>query len=275
MELCRSYVNAINKGNVPCIENAWNYVLKHESEKLIRNLTMEYQKYIKGSLPKKSDESLIGVLHKLHEGIVPKLVEKFRDSTLTEDMKGLEPNLLSAIDDAFKTFMQHCEIKEQSRCEEFLKYRLDDIERNLRKGEYESMVQFNEALKLLQNEYHQNFPYFNRQTSLNLWRGNTERIVYKAGEYISRSISDKARNESILLQTQLANLQKSYEKIAAELDQERTRKANDIRDVEKKNATLKSTMKMIEEKFILTEKSKEEEITLIKQQKAESEVSLV
>ena len=30
LELCRSYVDAINDGKVPCIENAWSYVLKHE-----------------------------------------------------------------------------------------------------------------------------------------------------------------------------------------------------------------------------------------------------
>ncbi len=36
LELARSYVNAINAGAVPCIENAWTYVCKNECERAIQ-----------------------------------------------------------------------------------------------------------------------------------------------------------------------------------------------------------------------------------------------
>lgn len=31
LELCEAYTQAINQGNVPCIESAWSYVCKNES----------------------------------------------------------------------------------------------------------------------------------------------------------------------------------------------------------------------------------------------------
>lgn len=37
LELCLSYTEAINKGSVPCIENAWTYVCKNESQRAQRD----------------------------------------------------------------------------------------------------------------------------------------------------------------------------------------------------------------------------------------------
>ena len=191
-----------------------------------------------------------------------------------DEYENYESSLNKSIQEAYQSILKNVEIKEQSRCEDFLKYQIDCIEHKLRKWEFDSMIEFNNAIKVLQNEFLLKFPNFPQQVSTNLWRASTERIVYKAGEYISRAIHDKAKNESLIMKHQISSLQQSYDKIVAEFEQERMRKAMDIREVEKKNATLKSTMKMIEEKFILTEKSKEEEIRKIKQEIHEKQVKI-
>lgn len=272
LELCKSYVNAINKGSVPCIESAWSYVLKHESEKLINHLINEYNQFVKNLLPKSSDESIIGILNQLHDEITPKLIDKFNESAINDEIRENESKLVTAIEEAYKNFMYHAKIKEQSKCENFLKCRLEDLERSLRKGEFESMNDFNKSLRSLQSEYASKFPNFDRETSTNIWRSATERIILKAGEYISRNISDKAKSESDLLKLQLKTLQASYSKLSSELESEKSKKLSDIREVEKKNATLKSTVKIIEEKFIITEKVKVEEIKQIRQKMAELKV---
>ena len=189
-----------------------------------------------------------------------------------DEFENYEPILIKSLQEAYQIFLKHVEIKEQSRCEDYLKRQIDNIEHKLRKGEFESMIVFNNTIKVIQNEFFAKFPNFPQQVSTNLWRASTERIVYKAGEYISRAIHDKAKNESLILKNQISSLQQSYDKIVSEYEQERMKKAMDIREVEKKNATLKSTMKMIEEKFILTERNKEEEIKKIKQEMAEKQV---
>lgn len=35
VEICKSYTNAINKGSLPNIENAWTYVKKNEAQKAL------------------------------------------------------------------------------------------------------------------------------------------------------------------------------------------------------------------------------------------------
>lgn len=171
LELCKSYVNAINKGSVPCIENAWNYVLKYEAEKVIKSLVAEYNNFVKSLLPKSSEESLIGILQQLHEEIYPKIVGKFTAGVINDESKAYESSLHAAIDNAYKAILKNVEIKEQGKCEEFLKFQLDNIERKLRKGECDSMQDFNNALNVLNNEFAVKYPHFPQQTRTNLWRG--------------------------------------------------------------------------------------------------------
>jgi hypothetical protein len=137
LELCRSYVSAINKGSVPCIESAWTYVLKHESEKLVKQLVNEYKQFVKNLLPKYSDESIVGILNQLHDEITPKLIDKFNESAMNDEIKENEKSLILAIEEVYKDFLHHAKIKEQSKSEDFLKCRLEDIEKSLRKGEFE------------------------------------------------------------------------------------------------------------------------------------------
>ena len=271
LELCRSYVHAINKGSVPCIESAWTYVLKYESEKLIKKLVCEYKSFINDLLPKKSQESLIGILNQLHDEIAPTLVEKFQSTALNDEVKNQEQSLISALEEAYKDFFHHIEIKEQNLSQAYLKTNLESLDRNLRKGDYESMAEFNKDLKILQDQFLHRFPNFSRDTSQSLWRTATDKVVYRAGDYITRTISDKAKNESILLQAQLESSKQKAQKLNSELEQEKNQKAKHMKEVEKKNATLKLTVKMLEEKFNLAEKSKQGEIDKVKNQMQEDQ----
>lgn len=130
---------------------------------------------------------------------------------------------------AYKEFIAEFEINEQVKAEQYLKSKVDSIDRTLRKGEYESMQMFNKDLRSIEDEFSSIYADISKDIRTNLWRSSTERLVYKAGDYVSKAISDKAK----ILKSQLNNLQSSYDKIAADLENERKRKANDIRDIEK------------------------------------------
>ena len=43
LELCEAYTFAINQGSVPCIESAWTYVCKQESERAMRQALQVYR----------------------------------------------------------------------------------------------------------------------------------------------------------------------------------------------------------------------------------------
>jgi len=216
---------------------------------------------------------LISILNQKNSEIVPALVAKFHDSVIKDGNSEYEEILRRKLEIEFQEFLKICENKEKYKCQDFLKKNLNKIERRLRKGEIKSMKTFNKELNYFKNQFQEKYPHFDNTTSTNLWRGSTEKLIFKAGDYISKIIADKAKEESMILKAQLSSMQASYERLSSELEQEKTRKFKDIREIEKKNATLKSTINIIEEKFVMTENSQEEKINTFRSQMSENEVN--
>ena len=97
LQLCKSYITAINQGNVPCIENAWSYVLKYEADKLIKNLVSEYKTKVKAEITKNKEESQLKLLYTINDQIIEYLLEKFYDSSLTEESQEHKPELIGKV----------------------------------------------------------------------------------------------------------------------------------------------------------------------------------
>ncbi|CAI2381191.1 unnamed protein product [Moneuplotes crassus] len=274
LELCKSYLNAINKGNVPCIENAWNYVLKYEAEKLMNSLVKEYTQCIDSLLPEDTEESLLSLLSEIHSEITPSIIEKFQSNVIEEDSRELQLQLCEKIDFAYSKFYKTCEIKEQTKSRTFLAKHRESIERKLRKFQIKSMPAFNKELSTLKEQFELKFPNFSSENSAKIWHSGTEKLILKAGDYISKAISEKAKEESGLLRAKLQNLQTLYEKTSLDLEQERAQKTKEMREIEKRNSTLKSTIKVIEEKMQMTESHKSKEVEKLKSEMAEAEQQL-
>ena len=46
IDLCKAYIQALNCGNMPNIENAWNYVCKSESIKALKFCEQDLEKQL-------------------------------------------------------------------------------------------------------------------------------------------------------------------------------------------------------------------------------------
>ena len=46
VELCKSYIDAVNNGGVPVIENAWNYICKNECYKAMHEAIKKFSEQI-------------------------------------------------------------------------------------------------------------------------------------------------------------------------------------------------------------------------------------
>ena len=207
LELWKSYVNAINDGKVPWIENAWSYVLRHELEKNMRQIIKEYQLIMTRLMPVKSDNYCVSLLHSLHKKVANDLLVKFKSDTMSDQSKSYENQILKEIDEAFQMHIEDCESKQQECNEKFIKTWFDKIQVCLRKDPIKSRTQLNKCLGTQNLDYHTLFRDFEQ---------------------------DKAKSS---LETASIN---------------------------KKNATLKSTIKMLEEKLSMAEKYKRNEIKSIK-----------
>lgn len=52
VELAESYVNALNGGKVPTIENAWNYMQASELERALKEVVTEHDAKISSQIEK-------------------------------------------------------------------------------------------------------------------------------------------------------------------------------------------------------------------------------
>ena len=43
LELCLAYTEAINKGSVPCIDSAWNYLCQNECQRAMHDAIATYE----------------------------------------------------------------------------------------------------------------------------------------------------------------------------------------------------------------------------------------
>lgn len=272
LELCRSYLNAINKGNVPCIENAWNYVLKFEAEKLITSLVKEYKECIESLLPDDSSESLLGLLSEIHEEITPKILEKFQNNVINESRE-LELELCQKIDWAYSEFFHMWELKEETKCKIFLNQNIETLEKDLRKGLVTKMDDFNQALTQIKSQYMEKSQNLEKEKNSKIWRTCTERIILKAGEYISRSISQKHKQDYKLLSSKYSALKSQFDVLNQESESLKSVHMKELHDLEKKNLTLKSTIKMMEQKMVLSEKQTSEKLSSTVEQYTEEIVS--
>lgn len=102
LELCRSYVGAINEGKVPCIENAWSYVIKHECEKNIRKMIYDYKKTMTKILPLKSDNYCENLLKSISDIILADLMSKFKNETILEKSEEYEVYANKIINEVFQ-----------------------------------------------------------------------------------------------------------------------------------------------------------------------------
>jgi hypothetical protein len=99
LELCHAYTEAINKGNVPCIESAWTYVCQNECQRAMELAVKEYESqldmFIKDKVPPFEQ------LKKQHKLLKVNAIKAFKAKSLGENNAGYEDKINLAIADRF------------------------------------------------------------------------------------------------------------------------------------------------------------------------------
>ena len=120
LELLKSYVDAINDGKVPCIENAWSYVLKHEWEQNMRKLILEYKCTMNNILPIKSTNYPAEILRCLHNHIIADLMKRFSTESYLDYNKEYKAKTLKTLDHVFDSVLNNLGAKMQGSNEKYI-----------------------------------------------------------------------------------------------------------------------------------------------------------
>lgn len=57
--ICKSYIDAINNGGVPVIENAWHYICKNECYKAMQEAISKFQEQIGLAIEEKDNVDIM------------------------------------------------------------------------------------------------------------------------------------------------------------------------------------------------------------------------
>ena len=186
--LIENYVAAMNKGAVPSIESAWNYICKNECGKALSDAQEMYERSIMSTVSLKFpmfEEELLA----LHKEAKQAAVELFRNRAVgTESPKVLE-KLKSIILEKYSNLKLDNEHESDKKCNAFLTNAYSTIEQKIRNNEYKTFVDFEREIKKLQRFFKERGPEgpFREEILLEFCQ---KKIVDTADYFIKESLAE-------------------------------------------------------------------------------------
>lgn len=155
--LIENYVNTINKGSVPSIENAWSYICKNECGKALQDSQELYERTIMNAISVKSPmhEEELFILHKETKSSALKL---FKSKAVGPEVPKILEKLKSIIQEKYSTIKQENESDSEKKCSGFLSTAYATIEQKLRKNEYKAFNDYEKDIKTLQRYFKERGP---------------------------------------------------------------------------------------------------------------------
>ncbi|OMJ73597.1 hypothetical protein SteCoe_27672 [Stentor coeruleus] len=155
--LVENYITAMNKGVVPTIENAWNYICKNECTKALQDAQEIYEKItiqtVSTRFPMYEDELLA-----LHKEAKQNALELFKNKAVGPDVPGLIDKLKTILLEKYANLKAENESESEKKCNGFLANAYSTIEQKLRNNEYKTFVDFEREMKKLQRFFMERGP---------------------------------------------------------------------------------------------------------------------
>lgn len=155
--LMENYVTAINKGVVPSIESAWNYICKNECSKALQDAQEVYEKMIMNNIQIKFpmfEEELMTV----HKEAKQSAVQLFRSKAVGSEADEVLAKLKEIINEKYMNIKGDNEAESEKKCNAFLVNAYSTIEQKLRNNEYKNFNDFEKDIKKLQRFFKERGP---------------------------------------------------------------------------------------------------------------------
>jgi chromosome segregation ATPase len=242
--LIENYVTAMNKGVVPTIETAWNYICKNECAKAIQDAQEVYERVVMQTIgnhfPMNEDE-----LKALHKDAKKTAVDLFKDKAVGSETEALLEKLKNIIAEKFANIKMDNEADSEKKCQGFLSNAYSTIDQKLRNNEYKNFVEYEREMKKLQRFFIERGPEgpFRNEILLEFCQ---KKIIDTADffikefqsevEFISSSSADRIKNfESELKETKedLVRERSEWQRKLTSAESERTElsaKESSLRD---------------------------------------------
>ena len=216
--LATAYVQAINTGSVPNIDNAWNYMCKSECERLTQASVTELEATMTGfTYPEQASN-----LKEKYQNRRDELVQKFRLQAVGPNINNYEAELKNKLRQVYNRVKETNEKAIAAACEKtFAGFYRDSLEK-LKAGEYTQLLTFKRDLDNYITEFRKGeLKGVAAEKKLSEF---SEKILTEAAEHIQRGVNQESQNQQRrmaqmleLAQTQLAQKKEEYAKEAEDL----------------------------------------------------------
>ncbi len=98
MQLCRAYTDSINKGSIPCIQSAWNYLCENEGQKAVDDAFSLYKATMgKAAITGKRALLSLSELKKKHKEVLTEALALFAKIIVGDTTAAFELKVKEAI----------------------------------------------------------------------------------------------------------------------------------------------------------------------------------
>eukprot|EP00347_Sterkiella_histriomuscorum_P021939 403332245 len=256
LELCQSYVTAINKGSVPCIESAWTYLCQNECQRAIQEAIQLYEKEINGKVFlnfKKTDCVNYNDVKQIHKKLREESLIYFKDKAVGQNLKEFEGKILDEIAKKYQIVKQKCMQIYESKCQELIKKDVENIEQQIRQDLYVAIPDFNKEIDQLKSTFTQLTASVTYNQKDSVIKGICEKLIMKGYESIFRKEKELLTNQNRQLTEKSNFLEKDLQSKKSDFESERNNLQNKLIDIQGEQQNLRANNKIYEEKLRLLE----------------------
>jgi hypothetical protein len=248
LHLANGYAAAVNRGKVPTIESAWNYVCKEKANEVAKECVSMAELLVE------KDEKVLALINEGKDWkaeVRSRLLNHFEKSKFadSENLKDRQAQLEKEINDKLETISKNIMYQQSGSASRWLEDHFTHIGDMINQNHLDSPRKAKQLLEELETKFHtenKKIPQKQREEIMLQFRQEKETRMLSA---IVRSKEEKQRKEN---EAQLAHLQ-SLEKVAAEnklmFEEEKSKFIQKIKELEESNRVMSHQEVSLKEKL--------------------------
>ncbi|KAL4496242.1 hypothetical protein ABPG72_012979 [Tetrahymena utriculariae] len=276
VEICKAYIQAINKGTLPNIENAWNYMCKNESIKAMDECLFEMQNNLEQMINQEgaiSSQQIHGLKSKVRE----ELIKNFKKKSIAseEELKEFYEQLDRQFAEKFRDFKKKNKERLQERFQDMCSDRLKEFESKLNNEEYSNYYEFQKDFLEFKDQFERSVG--KSPESDEYFKKISESIYRQAAEKVNIKQQRELEKEKRILEQKIQLSENDLKNKRQSWEDERRELQRKIQDLERERAQLMANEQFNQEKIqrITQERDKlEKQYDLLQEKYRESQSKL-
>lgn len=256
VELIHAYINAINSGQVPNIEHAFQYMMKNESKKAFQDSLMKVQKelseYLKSPIAH-DDRKMKDIKKQMEEAALKNFKKKaLGDEEMLQDFM---KELSEKVRENFK------KVKEKNLENWYNVYQestapiVEEIEKKLKTDQYSNFYEFQLDMNKFKENFEKDAP--NSGEKSRFLKETCERLYAMAAEYTSKKTQDVLGRETMRLKKKIEETEDDYEAKRKHWERDKEELEKKLNNMERERAVSRATHQTWKEKYEIMKEEKD------------------